>query len=234
MGQVLDFAQFLNYKTIEVPVQYGDKTGKIYTFSHQNHLKNGLLKNYKEALKEIIEKKKYTDSEKSCQDIGPTIAVANLIEDGEYAEFIKQFNHDNFQLRGLEHVLRVEENFFGKDISHTIMPLYEDHDFANEEQLALMRYSTYFKRLTDPTKDLNQGAAEWVIDNKHAEVFREEILKDSRVYTIEGCNRTYSNCAIYRNLFSEIIKKFSMDEKTVEDTQRIKIASEVFHEFAPA
>ena len=27
MGQMLDFAQFLNYKTIEVPVQCGSKLG---------------------------------------------------------------------------------------------------------------------------------------------------------------------------------------------------------------
>jgi hypothetical protein len=232
MGQVQDFAQFLNYKTIEVPVQYGFKTGKIYTFSHQDHLKNGLLKNYKDELQSLIEKKKYEDSEKSCCDIGPTVAVANLIEDGEYAEFVKKYNHDNLKLTGLEHILRVEEELNGENTSHLILPLDEDQDFANKEQEALMRYSTYFKRLVDPTKDLNQGVTEWVLENKNAEVFREEILKASRVYKIEGCQRIYSNCAIYKNLFREIINRYAINEKDCEDTQRIKIASEVFHEYA--
>jgi len=232
MDQVLDFAQFLNYKTIEVPVQCGHKTGKIYTFSDKDHLKNGLLKTYKEELQKLIEKKKYVDSEKSCCDIGPTVAVANLMEDGEYAEFVKKFNNENLKLTGLEHVLRVEEKINGDNISHMILPLYENLDFANEEQEALMRYSVFFKRLVDPTKDLNQGAIEWIFDNKNAEVFRNEILNDPkvRIYQIENYDKIYSNCAIYKNLFRAIIKTYSMDEGVVEKIQKEKNAFDVFYE----
>ena len=229
MDQVKDFAQFLNYKTIDVPVQCGSKNGKIYTFSHQDHLKNSLLKDYREELQGLIEKKKYLDSVKSRYDIGPTIAVANLVEDGEYAEFVKKHNHDDLKLTGLEHVIRVEEFFKGDNTSHLILPLDEDQDFINKEQLALMRYSIYFKKLTDPTKDLNQGAKEWVLENKNAEVFRNEVLKSSRVYQIEGCSRVYSNCAIYKNLFREIIKRYAIGEKECEETHETKERMGVFY-----
>jgi hypothetical protein len=225
MGQVLDFAQFLKYKTVEVPIQCGSKTGKIYTFSHRDNLKNGLLANYERDLKNLIEKKKYEDSVKSCCDIGPTATVANLMEDGDYTEFIKNYSA---LMTGLEHVLRVEETIGGEDISHSIMPLKGDNQrFATEEQEALMRYSFYFKKLVDPKKEFDNNAIiEWVYDEENAKVFREEILKKCNKNIIPGYPREYFNCAIYKNLYREIIKRYSIDEKEVNDINNKKIAVE--------
>jgi len=223
-----EFARFANYIAIEIPVSCGNQKGKVYTFSRKDHLKNGLLKEYKEKLSDLIEKKKYVDSQFFSFDVGPTIAVADLVEEGEYQNFIKSYNSEHLQLTGLEHVLKVQENGY----SHHILPLEDEGNVFNNLQMGLMRYSIYFRLLNNPDKDPNEEALKWIIEDseENAKRFREILESTScKVNHINGFPKIYKNCTIYQDLGKRVTEIFKLKEDEVEEVgKRVECMTRAF------
>ena len=218
-----DFADLTDYLSIELPVKYGDRSGIIYAYSHKDHLKNSLLKNYKKELGNIIEIKKYCDSALCSWDIGPTITIANLIEDGEYAEFVKSFNHGDVQLTGLEHILKVKEKWKGIESTHYLMPKSDEMIFGLAEQMGVVHFALVQKIINEKKKIKNPNLekAEYVLQNdkEFGRIFREEILKKTKINNLDGYPRVYENCVIYKDLFYKILEilKFSQEDFETAD-----------------
>jgi len=175
-----DFADLTEYISLKIPVTCGERFGFVYTYSHRDHLKNSLLKNYAKELTKKIDDKKYCDSALYTMDLGPTIAVANLIEDGEYAEFVRGFNHGPIKLTGLEHVLKVKELWQDKWYTHHLVPKGDEASIENVEQSGLIQYAV-IKKVIDEKKRINNPdleRLEYVVKNDHQfEIIRKDILE---------------------------------------------------------
>ena len=221
-----DFADLTDYISLELPVTCGKKYGIVYTYSNKEHLRNSLLENYTKELGKRIEIKKHCDSVKYTSDIGPTVAVANLIEDGEYADFVKSFNHGDIQLSGLEHVLKVkEQNNNDEWFTHYMMPKSDEMIFGMTEQMGVVQFALINKAITErkKIKNVNMARVEYILknDGEFRRIFREEILNKTKINHLEGSTRVYENCIIYENMFTKILEKFSIDPEDVDTADSI-------------
>jgi len=199
-------------------------------------LKNSLLENYKKELTDLIEKKKYYDSVLCSSDTGPTIAIANMIEDGEYAEFVKKFNHGDIQLTGLEHVLKVRESFKGEKRIHYLMPKSDEMRFQMSEQMGVVQFALYQKVLAERKRICNPNLErlDFILknDREFPKMFRDEILEKTRVNKLEGYYREYANCVIYENLFDKILEKFCINLEDVETADSLSRLAYYSHQIA--
>lgn len=216
-----DFADLTYYISLELPVKCGDKFGIVYTYSHKDHLKNSLLKNYTKELARLIETKKYCDSALCSFDVGPTIAIANLIDDGEYAEFVKRFNHGDIQLSGLEHVLKVKEKWKNNWYTHYMMPKSDEMKFQQSEQMGVVQFALIQKYLIERKKinNVSKERLEFLLSNdkEFPTIFRKEILEKAKIDRFDApYSRIYTNCIIYENLFEKILEKFEFKLEDVE------------------
>lgn len=208
-----DLSSFADYRTVHLPVQYGPRTGHVYAFSHKDHLDERFDKLYKECLRNAIEVKKYIESQKAGYDVGPAIAVASLIEDGDYARHLKLFETDDVALRGFEHVLFVKENGH----SYHLLPAEYECAFGNTEQVGLIRISIALAFGGDldslPKEVQNEKAKEWIMsDNeRNCRIFRR-ILNESRIFRLEGSEREFSNCIIHENVLGRIRREFALQQ----------------------
>ncbi len=205
-----------NYITVEVPVVCGIRVGRVYIFSRKENLTNGLLENCTEGFKELVQQRKYFDSKNVLYDVGPTIAVANAIDNGEYAEFIKTYDKE---LTGLEHVIKVEEDGH----SHHLMPECENNKFCMAEQVGLIQLSLGLKVTDNNTNisdlDLESELNYWPSKNENGRRFREDVLNRARVSSFEGYSREYSNCVIYKDLTDVICKSFNLTPNQIVEYQ---------------
>jgi len=218
-----------NYRHIEVPVSYGEKPGKVLAVCNVKFL--DVADSYISPLKTQINFKKYMDSTING-DVGPTIAVANWVNLGEYMDFIEDLRKKReeqikikkeISLAGMENVLEVVENGW----IHHIMPKSSEMDFGNREQLSLMYYFAM-----ERAEDSYDAAKADVIKNwsqKNGSLFRET-LTESRKYTIpgafnpDGSEKRYDNCIIFEGFYKRLLGKFPVDEKRAESIPRLELA----------
>jgi hypothetical protein len=83
--------EFIDHKTIEIPILCGYNQGKVFIYSNKNTLENGLLDKFTAKVKSLIEIKKYHDSEKVHKDIGPIVPSVDAVEDGDYINCVNDF-----------------------------------------------------------------------------------------------------------------------------------------------
>jgi len=90
----IDFAKFADdYTMIRVPIICGSSMGDIYIFSHkEDQIHEDFIKLYRAKLCNQINTKKHIMSEKAGGDVGPVVAVASFIEEGDYDKFLVLFN----------------------------------------------------------------------------------------------------------------------------------------------
>lgn len=210
--EITDFSDFADYRRVCIPIKCGEKAGVVCAFAHKSHLDSRFDRFYISGLRNLIERKKYTESEKWNFDVGPAYAIASAIEDGDYFEFLKNFQEDEIKLRDFEHIFRVEEN---GNVYHLLPKCYEIA-FGNIEQIGLFKFSIIkafgdIESLKDKSK-VNVALAEWLSSNKNENAVRlREILNSSKQDCFEGIPRTFSNCLIYKNLLNRLITSFQLD-----------------------
>lgn len=208
-----DLAEFAGYKTVEVPISYGTRMGAVYIFLKPDRLDEKCGNFYKEGLRNAINVKKYLESEKVGYDVGPAIAVASLIEDGDYGRYLKLFETENSKSNEFEHVFFVRENGH----SYHILPIDDDLVFGNIEQLGLLRFSlalAFGGNLESlPKEIINEKIRDWILENNYqnAKVLREIII-ESRVTHIDGWSRKFYNCVVYANLLKRIKEEFAFQQ----------------------
>lgn len=215
--KIIDIAEYADHITINVPIAVGQKIGHVYIFSHREHLREGIINFYKDGLKNQIEVKKYIVSEKVGYDVGPLIAVAELIEDGDYGRFLKIFETEKVKLTGLEHVLLVEE----RGRFYHLLPAEDVSALANYEQIGLIRYSIYSSLKEgvvngDFSEDIIFRIIAWI--TSHDIDFKKfrDFFESCRINRIEGYDREYKYCIIFDNLFEMLKQKFRLQEPQQE------------------
>jgi len=210
-----DFARFANYRTFALPVTYGEKYGIVSTLSHKNNLTNSLLCNHASGISQMIDEEKYFMSLDMKCDVGPTVAIANIVDKGKYSQFIKKYN---IKLTGLEHILKVNEDGH----THHIMSLDTEQSFATEEQIGMMKYSAWCHIAKNHylDKELTDEFLEWVTQ-KNAALVRE-VLSDPevRVKKIFNFPFEYNNCVIYKDFTDKIIEKLQYRADEIETAQK--------------
>jgi hypothetical protein len=208
-----DFSDFTDYRRLCLPIRCGSRVGIVCTYSNRNNLNENYDRFYRAGLKNLIELKKYTESEKYGFDVGPTYAIAALIEDGEYNLFLNQFNSESLKLTPFEHVIQIREN----GNTYHILPVEDYVAFGNIEQIGLIRFSVFQAFSINPLdinkEEMYRKISDWISSNnfENAKKFRE-ILNKCRIKKIEGIEREFSKSLIYENLFNRIKTEFQLNE----------------------
>jgi len=216
----LDLSDFTDYRRTCLPIKCGSRFGIICTFFHKDHLSSDMYVFYRKGLKNLIEFKKYVESEKYGFDVGPAYSVAAIIEDGDYRKFLSQFESSFHLPSNLQyyHVLYVRE--CGK--TYHILPVEDELMFGNIQQLGLIQFSVLqaFKTSFDrpynhneiSKNEINKMVVDWVLkDNKKNPSIFRSILTNSKRNKIEGIDRTFESCIIYENVFEAVRIKFEID-----------------------
>ena len=254
-GGITDpFAFLANYITLEIPVSCGSKTAKVYAFFHKSHMDPHLTDIYKRTISGYIEKKKWIESEKKWieagrpeakVEVGPTVAIARMIECGDYSDFLQIFKNRNFELKPMEHVLLVVED--GK--YRHLLPTDDLCAFRNAEQLGIIGYSILealkaklngFKDLSEEqikearewitTEERRRASGEWVSEEEgkfNARAFRQLLnLKENggcRVNEING-ERFTENVIVLEGLLQKVKE---MAKKGFDSEEIIELEDEV-------
>jgi hypothetical protein len=196
-------SSFLPYECVRIEVACGDRPGDVFTFSHKNHLNlnKDLLDFYKDGLKTLIETKKYLIFLDEKRDVGPTVAIARIIEDGDYANFLQIFNTQSITFDGFEHIFVVREG----DVTYHIVPQEYFRAFSNLEQYGLIGYSIS-KSHCDPSNDEERRKVEdrW---QEHAKEF-DEILSAC----LNDSNMPYEKCFVYKNLSKRLRETYLAED----------------------
>ena len=170
----VDFARFADFKSINIPVQCGDKFGYVsvcFRKQHMVYLQKGFVEGYKACLGQLIEIKKWIESLKEQRDVGPAEAIARLIEDGdydrflnvvetkdcdelekmmikkEYTQFLKLFGDKKIRFDDFEHILVIKETHEGAEKIYYIMPSRDRLSFKNNVQGGLVKFVVYLQSL---------------------------------------------------------------------------------------
>jgi hypothetical protein len=163
----------------------------------------------------MIDEEKYELSLIRRYDVGPTFAIAKIVDKGRYSQFLKNYN---LQLTGLEHVLKVHEDGH----THHIMLSELEQHFGNEEQIGIMRYSVWchIVKNLNLDKELTDELLEWV-NRKNAEMVREVLDDpDVRVRRIFDFPDEFNNCAVYKDFTGKVINKLSYVASEIEAAQK--------------
>lgn len=209
----MDLSVFADYRSVCLPVKCGStRSGIVCAFSHRDHLDERFDKFFKEGLNGLIEFKKHVESEKLGFDVGPAYAVAALIEDGDYARFLKRFETESSQLTGFEHVLQIKEN----SSTYHILPIDDELIFGNVEQGGLMRFSVFraLQGNAPVVKDvIRKKEIEWFMDNDelNRKKFRQ-ILNGSMISRIDGIDRQFEKCSIHINVLERVKQEFELQQ----------------------
>jgi hypothetical protein len=248
---ILDPVLFADYTTLSVPVKCGPKkTGQVYAFFHKSHMDSRLADTglYQDLLKDYIEKKKWIASEKKWREsgeagteVGLAVAIAMMIECGDYANFLKKFKDDNFEMHPMEHVLLVVEE--GK--YYHILPVEDLCAFRTAEQVGIMAYSILCalrarlngtvdeqirKIAIDWITEHGKMAMDWINDkdesNLNASAFRKLLETKEKggclVEQLEG--ETFQKCLIFDGLLQEVKKKAKTEFKFEDVVELEKVA----------
>jgi hypothetical protein len=235
--------EFINHRTIEIPILCGNKKGKAYIYSNIDNLENGLLETYTSKLKKRIEDRKYRESETLHYDEGPIPAGANFVEDGEFLLFNKEFEDDvkngrydcllvkysdaerelfkiNFEIDSLEKVLKFKDD----NHSYHMLPLISgiELSFKNDIQKALMKYATYVHVIKNPYINVNDDLLNWIIsdDKRNAKIFHESLC-ETRVNKIYDSPREYK-FPLYEDFFEKYFEKIGLDARGIKDAAKQK------------
>ncbi|MCX8202333.1 MAG: hypothetical protein N3G74_00795 [Candidatus Micrarchaeota archaeon] len=206
-----DFSDFADYRRVCVPIRCGTRTGVVCTFSHKDNLNSKVDTFYMAGLKNLIEYKKYIESEKMNFDVGPAYAIAAAIEDGDYSNFLLQFQKD-VKMKDFEHIFQVKEN----GNTYHILPSGYDTAFGNIEQMGLIRFSILKafggSDFIKERNEINMLIIEWLGSNnsENAKGLRN-ILNVSKRKSFSGISREFSNCIIYENIFDRIKTSFELE-----------------------
>jgi len=203
-----DLAPFIDFNAIKIEIQYGYYKGEVFIFSHKDHLAKGAAMHFVNSLTHIINLKEYTESKRLGHFCGPAVAVAGVIQDGDYAKLLCAFGPDKIKLEGLEHVLVVKEN---GHIYH-ILPVKDLDEFANMEQIALIKCSLYEHSLTEKYPDkFNAAFIDWINckNKENADRFRKT-FDHCKISKFGGSDRIYSRCAILEDFFEKTKKQFNL------------------------
>jgi len=202
LESVTDFVRFANYKTLPVPnIQCGNVIGNAFIFFDKKHIASlgkEFIEGYLLCLGEIINVKKWIESQKEQRDLGTAEAAARLIEDGDYdrflnfvenrdyeeikkileegkySRFLKVFSGYKAEFKGFEHILLIKQD--GK--SYHIMPAKDNTAFANFEQMGLIKYSIY-QSVQDP-EILHWLTGRKEIDPKYTNMIAEWASQDEK------------------------------------------------------
>ena len=207
------------YQSVQIPVRYGNRLGEVQNFL-QNSRTLGNLRDYVSSLQTLVEQQKYYDSQKRGYDVGPTIAVANLFENGYHREFVGALSKKGIILNGCEQVLKVTEN----GDSYHILPLENFISLNNDEQRGIIAYSVWRNIIRNPNLDKRLLRNEWACNDnfKNSSLFRET-MDYSKIKVIEGPH-VYEGCLIYKNLCKNLIKRFEMDEAEIEKVSPLELS----------
>jgi hypothetical protein len=202
LENVTDFVRFANYKTLPVPnIQCGDVIGKAFIFFDKKHIASlgkEFIDNILLCLGEVINVKKWIESQKENRDVYTAEATARLFEDGDYyrflnfvenkdteeikkileegkySKFLKVFSGQKAEFNGFEHILLIKQD--GK--SYHIMPAKYDAAFANFEQMGLIKYAIY-QSVQDP-EILHWLTGRKEIDQKYTNMIAEWASQDEK------------------------------------------------------
>lgn len=213
-GGIIDPAFFANYITLEIPVSCGSKVGKVYAFFHKSHMDPHLTDIYKRTLSGYIDKKKWIESKNG--DVGPTVAIARMIECGDYTDFLQIFKNRNFELKPMEHVLLVVED--GK--YRHLFPIDDLCAFRNAEQLGIIGYSILealkekLNGFSSIGEEQRKAAMEWIIAEERKKMSSEWIGEDDEHFNAKAFRallgfKEKGGCRV------RSIEGVTLDEKTI-------------------
>ena len=209
--EISDFSDFAEYRKICVPIRCGSRTGLICTYLHKDHMDSSLDPFYLSGFQNLIEYKKYIESERLNFDVGPVYAIASAIEDGDYFSLLKDFQ-ERWKLKEFEHAFHVRED----GDSYHILPSTCDTAFGNTEQLGLIRFSIYKafggNAFIGNRSDLNKLIAEWIASNNSQNSRKlREILDSAKCKKVKNIDREFSKCILYLNLFNRLKTEIQLD-----------------------
>lgn len=207
---ISEFSDFGEYRKVCVPVSCGQRVGIVCTFAHKDNLDSKYDSFYLAGLKNLIEYKKYIESEKLHFDVGPAYAIATAIEDGDYSNFLLQFQ-SVMKINDFELVFQVKEN---GDTYH-ILPANCDLAFGNITQLSLIKFSILKAFDIDFLKErskINNIIIDWLTSNNSENPKKlREILNSAKKNKFINIDREFKNCIIYDNLFDKIKTYFELN-----------------------
>ncbi|MEM4133649.1 MAG: hypothetical protein QXO35_00285 [Candidatus Micrarchaeia archaeon] len=206
-----DFSDFADYRRVCVPIRCGSRMGIVCTFSHKDNLDSKFDTLYITGLKDLIEYKKYIESEKMNFDVGPAYAIAAIIEDGDYYRFLSKFI-GKIKMNDFEHIFQVKEN--GE--TYHILPSKYETAFGNIEQIGLIRFSIIkafgISEFTKEKSEINKFIIDWFGQNNSENAKRlRNILNNSKRNRIKDIDREFSNCIIYEGIFEKIKTSFELE-----------------------
>lgn len=223
---ISDFSDFADYRRVCVPIKCGSRIGVVCTFAHKDNLNSKFDTFYMAGLKNLLEYKKYIESEKLNFDVGPAYAIAVAIEDGDYSRFLSQF-HTAIKINDFEHIFQVKEN---GDTYH-ILPAKYETAFGNIEQMGLIRFSILKafggSNFIMERNEINKLIIEWLAFNNSENAKRlRNILNSSKKNRFKDIEREFSNCIIYENIFERIKTSFELESlvnklKTYSDSSQV-------------
>lgn len=246
---IMDPVLFADYITVVISVRCGskagDKNGRVYAFFNKSHIDPDLVGQYKGILSDYIEKKKWIESEPRKTDVGPALAIARMIECGDYADFLQRFKNDNFELEPMEHVLLVVEG--GK--YYHILPTDDLCAFRNVEQVGIMGYSIFSalkSKLNGPIDEqLRKVAMDWIVEHRKiamewiqdedgGNLNASEFRKMLRATEDGGCrlkrldNQEFQKCLIFDGLLQRVKEKAKKEFRPEEvvELERVMDARE--------
>jgi len=92
-----------DYVSTKINVRCGPRIGEVFILSHKAHLNAGMMKRHETLLGREINWKKHVLSENSpFGDVGPTIAVTELVEDGDYKRLLQRLDLEQKLVRFLK------------------------------------------------------------------------------------------------------------------------------------
>ncbi len=230
LENISDFLNIAGFKSINIPIICGEKSGEAFIYFRKRDLKNlsrDFVENYKICFGELVNAKKWIESEKEKRDIGIAESIARLFEDGDYDKFLHVLNEEKIEYikeiieQGkISHFLKLLTLYNRKfellhlvlvkeegDYYHILSCEKEASKLAIAEQVGLIKYSIFVHRNNDWKKDgksekseKNKIVFDWI--NKNAEKFRK-IFNECRINSF-GNGRTYHNCFIFKNLIKRI------------------------------
>jgi len=209
---LIDLAVYVSYDYVKIHVECGPTKGEVYAFFRKNHLNEEQRRSYGSLLKKEIEDKKYVKSQMACKDVGPAVAVADLIESRNYSEFLQK-NNELASLDQFEQILIVRQG----DVTYHFVPIEDNQKFLNDEQRALLNF-TLFGSSYEGTKhsyEENLAMIEWIKINGAR---YRKTADDSTVSMLDGCGEIYRGCVIYKNLFENIKRKFLAEPDQTNET----------------
>jgi len=246
LENVTDFARFANYKTLPVPnIQCGDVIGKAFIFLDKKHIASlgkEFIENLLLCFGEVVNVKKWIESQKEGRNVGTAEAAARLIEDGDYlrflnfvenkdteeikkileegkySRFLKVFSGYKAEFKGFEHILLIKQD--GK--SYHIMPSKEDTAFANFEQFGLIKYAIY-QSVQDP-EILHWLIGRRELDPKYANMISEWASRDEKSNATIFRKGVLKDSRIYRfNGWSREYSQCIIFQDVIEAAKRAEV-----------